>query len=212
MSTVPLRPGLVPAYSPTVRDLQRSGSLRRTVAGVLLGTALLTGCSEKTEANKTLPPASAAPTTEALPPMGPADFPIPDEARTKDAAGAEAFLRYWIDLMNRQRAIPAGQPLRDLGPECQECLRIARNYDDVAAAGHRYEGGDLTLNDVPPPVLDGDGALINFGVRRESVRVVDGSGAVVDPGLPMAPNVISGTNLTWSEGDQSWLVENFNIG
>ncbi len=212
MSTDPQRPCRGPAYSPTVRDLQRSGSLRRALAGLLLGTALLTGCSEKTEGNETLPPASAAPTTEALPPVGPADFPVPDEARTKDAAGAEAFLRYWIDLLNRQQSIPAGQPLRDLGPECQECLRIARNYDDVAAAGHRYEGGELTLNDVPPPVLDGAGALINFGVRRESVRVLDGSGAVVDAGLPMAPNVISGTNLIWSEVDQSWLVENFNIG
>ena len=182
------------------------------MVGLLLGTALVTGCSEKTEANETLPSASAAPTSEALPPIGPADFPVPDEARTKDAAGAETFLRYWIDLMNRQRAIPAGQPLRDLGPDCQECLRIARNYDDVAAAGHRYEGGDLTLNDVPPPVLDRDNALVNFGVRRESVRVVDRAGAVVDPGLPMAPNVISGTNLTWSEGEQAWLVKNFNIG
>ena len=25
---------------------------------------------------------------------------MPDEARTKDAAGAEAFLRYWIELLN----------------------------------------------------------------------------------------------------------------
>jgi hypothetical protein len=90
------------------------------VIGVVIGTALLTGCAEKQEANQTLPSTSASPTTEALPEIGPADFPVPDEARTKDAAGAEAFLRYWIDLLNRQQAIPAGQPLRELGPECEE--------------------------------------------------------------------------------------------
>ena len=66
--------------------------------GVVIGTALLSGCSEKHEANDTLPPPSAAETTEALPKLGPADFPVPDEARTKDAAGAEAFLRYFVDL------------------------------------------------------------------------------------------------------------------
>ncbi len=66
--------------------------------------SLLSGCSEKHEANDTLPSTSAAETTEALPALGPADFPVPDEARTKDAAGAEAFLRYWIDLLNRQQS------------------------------------------------------------------------------------------------------------
>ena len=57
--------------------------------GWLLFRWLLGGCSEKQEANDTLPSASAAETTEALPEVGPADFPVPDEARTKDAAGAE---------------------------------------------------------------------------------------------------------------------------
>ena len=77
--------------------------LRWSVVGLVLATALLSGCSEKDEANSTLPSTSAAATTEALPPVGPADFPVPDEARTKDAAGAEAFLYYWIDLLNRQQ-------------------------------------------------------------------------------------------------------------
>ena len=68
------------------------------ILGVVVGTTLLTGCSEKQGANETLPSSSAAETSDALPEIGPADFPVPDEARTKDAAGAEAFLRYWIDL------------------------------------------------------------------------------------------------------------------
>src|SRR4051794_7705910 len=82
LSTVPVRRGLGPAYPPAVRDL------RVVVVGLVVGTALLTGCSEKVEANDTLPSKSAAEATEALPEVGPADFPVPDEARTKDAAGA----------------------------------------------------------------------------------------------------------------------------
>lgn len=212
MSTVPARTRLGPAYSRRVRDLRRSGLLRGAVVAILLGTTLLTGCAAKQEARDTLPTASAAPTTEALPQLGPADFPVPDEARTKDAAGAEAFLRYWIDLLNRQRAIPAGQPLRDLGPECQECLRIAQNYDEVAAAGSRYVGGDLTLNDVPAPVLSEDGAAISFGARREPVSVLDSKGAVVDARPEPALNLGSGIDLSWSDENQSWLVTGFNLG
>jgi hypothetical protein len=115
------------------------------LAGLLVGTALLTGCSDATEANDTLPSTSSAPTTEALPEVGPADFPVPDEARTKDAAGAEAFVRYYVDLLNRQQDMTTGEPLRELGPDCQTCLRIAQELDEAAAAQQRYEGGDLSI-------------------------------------------------------------------
>ena len=186
--------------------------MRVAVVGVLVGTALLSGCAEKQEARDTLPTASAAPTTEELPQLGPADFPVPDEARTKDAAGAEAFLRYWIDLLNHQRPLLDSEPLRALGPECRECLRIANNYDEVAAAGRRFEGGELSLNDVPEPQLNGDEASIVFGIRQEPVMLVDAAGNPVGEGLPLLPNEGSGVTLIWSETDQSWLVAGMTLG
>ena len=179
----------------------------------MVGAALLTGCSEKQEASETLPSSSAAETSEALPEIGPADFPVPDEARTKDAAGAEAFLRHWVDLLNRQQAIPAGQPLRELGPDCRECLRIARNFDDAAAAGWRYEGGELSLNDVTEPQFNGDEVSINFGARVEPVTVRDSAGAPVPDGVgDLNPNAGSGVTLLWSEPEQGWLVAGMTIG
>jgi hypothetical protein len=181
------------------------------VVGLVVGTTLLAGCSEKVEANDTLPSTTASPTTESLPPVGPADFPVPDEARTKDAAGAEAFLRYYIELSNRQQELLDGQPLRDLGPDCQECLRIARNFDDAAAAGQHYEGGNITLNDISPPYLKGETASLVFGARQEPVRLVATTGATVDE-LPLKPNLGSGMELVWSDGDETWLVTGLNIG
>jgi hypothetical protein len=186
--------------------------LRAVVVGLVIGTALLSGCSDKDEANNTLPSTSASPTTEALPPVGPADFPVPDEARTKDAAGAEAFLRYWIELLNRQRPLLDSDPIRALGPECRDCLRIANNYDEAAASGQRYEGGELTLNDVTDAQLTGAEASITFGIRQEAVRLVDAAGNPVDDGLPVKPNLGSGVTLTWSESDQSWLVASMTLG
>ncbi|TQN42141.1 hypothetical protein FHU33_1535 [Blastococcus colisei] len=70
------------------------------MAGVLVGTALLTGCSEKQEANHTLPSSSAAETSEALPEIGPPELPMPAEAREKTADGAEAFTRYYVEIYN----------------------------------------------------------------------------------------------------------------
>lgn len=196
----------------------RLGTVRRHVVASGLGTALLltglAGCSEPQQASTALPPTSTAPTPteDALPPLGPPEFPVPIEARTQDAAGAEAFLRYWIDLINRQRAIPAGQPIRDLGPDCQECLRIARNYDEAADLGQQYQGGELTLNDVTEPQIEGDEASINFAVRREAVALVDADGKPVVEGQDVAPNLGSGIALLWSTSTQSWVVEGFNIG
>ncbi len=182
---------------------------------VVLGTAQLTGCSGATaEApSDSLPStSSAAPTTAGLPAVGPADFPVPPEARTQDAAGAEAFLRYWIELLNRQQAIPAGQPLRDLGPDCQECQRIAQVFDEAAAAGDKYIGGEISLNDVPPPVFRGDSAQLTFGARRAPVSLVDSTGTEIEGRPDAAPNLGSGLNLKWSESTQSWVVTAFQLG
>jgi hypothetical protein len=195
-----------------VRDVRRPGLRRATVAGLLVGMALLTGCSQPTEANDTLPSTSSAPTSEALPELGPADFPVPDEARTKDAAGAEAFLRYYVELSNRQQELLDGEPLRDLGPDCQECLRIAQNFDEAAAAGHRYEGGEVTVSELAPPLLEGDTAQISFRARQEAVELVDADGNPVYAGLDVQPSMSSAIELVWSEDEQSWIVKAFNLG
>jgi hypothetical protein len=185
---------------------------RWALAGLVVAATLMTGCSEKQQANETLPSPSAAETSESLPQVGPADFPVPDEARTKDAAGAEAFLRYWIDLLNHQRQVLEGQPLRDLGPECRDCVRIANNLDEVKAAGHRYAGGELSLNDVTQPQLTEGTASINFGLRQEAVRLVDATGSPVDEGLAIQANLSSGVTLAWSARDKSWLVVSMTFG
>ncbi len=179
--------------------------------GVVVGTVILTGCSEKQQASETLPSASAAETTEALPPLGPEDFPVPDEARTKDAAGAEAFLRYWIDLLNRQQAIPGGQPLRQLGPDCGECRRIARVYDEAAATGRRYAGGELTIVDVAEPVVEGDRATVPFIASEQAVQLLDSSGQTIES-LGTAPELSSGVTLSWSEAGHCWLVASMTLG
>ena len=123
----------------------------RLLAGVLAGAALLSGCAEKQQANESLPSASASPTEEALPPLGPEDLPMPAEARTQDAAGAEAFVRYYIELINRTSDVMDAQPLRDFSDGCADCNRIANSVEEDAAAGYEYEGGGITITEMGQP-------------------------------------------------------------
>lgn len=207
MSTVPARARLAPAYSPPVRDL------RWAVAGLAIATTVLTGCAEKQEANTTLPTASAAETTEALPELGPADFPVPDEARTKDAAGAEAFLRYYIELMGRQQDVPAGEPLRQLGPDCQECRRIAQDMDEAAAAERRYQGGKLSIAGDFGTAHSDDTVNLSFLSRVEAGALLEASGAPV-PGTEASAveRLPSAAALSWSVELQCWQVEALTFG
>ena len=121
-------------------DVTRRWSLR-LMAGLLVGIAVLSGCSEKQEANDSLPTSTTAtPTEEELPPLGPEDLPMPAEARTQDAAGAEAFVRYYIELINRTSDVMDAEPLREFSDGCQDCDRIATDTDEDAAAGLRLRG------------------------------------------------------------------------
>jgi hypothetical protein len=195
-----------------VRDHSGPNSVRASAIALLLAATVLSGCSEKVEASSTLPSTSAAETTKSLPVVGPADFPVPDEARTKDAAGAEAFLRYWIDLLNRQQAIPDGKPLRDLGPECGECQRIAQNLDDAAAEGHRYIGGEIKIERLLEPAQTSGALVLSFIARREPVSIADGDRTVLQERPDAATGLSSGIGLQWSDDTTSWTVTGFNLG
>ncbi|MCW2535371.1 MAG: hypothetical protein JWQ26_1070, partial [Modestobacter sp.] len=129
--------------------------LAQVAAGVLVGVAVLAGCSSKEPANDTLPTPSAtsAEASETLPPLGPADFPMPAEAREKTPAGAEAFLRYYIDIYNRaQQQLDAG-PLRDLSQNCETCNALATDIENDKLANYAYEGGAVSIDTLSTPSL-----------------------------------------------------------
>jgi hypothetical protein len=127
----------------------------RLVAGLAAGAVVLGGCSERQEANDTLPGADAeASATEAeLPPLGPPDLPMPAEARTQDAAGAEAFVRYYIELINRTSTVMDAAPLREFSDGCVDCDRIAAATEEASALGHDYQGGEMTVLQSGAPLL-----------------------------------------------------------
>src|SRR3954469_15047501 len=79
------------------RTTVRRRSLRM-VAGLAVATALLGGCSTKHEANGALPGAAETSASPSLQPLGPADLPMPKEARSQSDSGAAAAARYYLSL------------------------------------------------------------------------------------------------------------------
>jgi hypothetical protein len=189
-------------------------STTRFAAGLAVAAVVLSGCSEKQEANSTLPDpsSSAAETTPELPPLGPDDLPMPTEARTQDAAGAEAFVRYYIALINRTSKVMDAEPLRDLSDGCRDCDRIATSTENSARAGNHYEGGEITINEVAPPLLRETTAEMAIGVDQARFVVADPSGSPVDGGSEALADVSGGAALRWDPNRISWLMTDLTFG
>ncbi len=195
-------------------DTKGDGVTRRwslQVTGVLLGCllagGLLVGCSAEQEASGSLPSSSAAPTTEQeLPPLGPEDLPMPDEARTQDAAGAEAFVRYYIELINRTSDVMDAAPLREFSDGCEECERLASNTENALAAGHDYEDGTIAVVEMGRPLLDGATAQLAMRLDQAAFRVVDGNGTPVAGGSEAYTDISGGVALRWDVARSTWLM------
>ncbi len=191
------------------------GRVFRTAAALAVAAAALAGCSEAEPASETLPAATGepSPTTETLPPLGPADFPMPAEARTQDAAGAEAFTRYYIGLINRTSTVMDAAPLREFSQGCRDCDRIASDTENDAAQGYRYEGGELTIKEIGSAIREDGSAAISFTVDQSSLWVLDAQGQpVANLAFPPYINQNSGVNAVWDAERSSWLTRDLTLG
>jgi hypothetical protein len=178
-----------------------------------VGAVLLSGCSEKQGANETLPSTSAAETTPELPPLGPDDMPMPDEARTQDAAGAEAFVRYYIALINRTSTVMDAKPLRDLSDGCEDCNRIANSVEEDVAAGYRYENGDMAITSMGSATVTAPTAELAFFVDQAALQVIDSSGVVNNEMSSDAFSDVScGAALEWNAELDSWVMTVLTLG
>ena len=196
-----------------VDDVTRRWTLR-LVVGLAAGAVLLSGCSGQQEANDTLPGADATPSaSEAeLPPLGPPDLPMPAEARTQDAAGAEAFVRYYIDLINRTSTVMDAAPLREFSKQCAECNRIASNTEKAAASGRRFRDGEISVIQMGMPLLDGRTAQLAMRVNQDRFVVLDASDSPVEGGSEAYDDVPGGVALEWDSSRTTWSMTQLTFG
>ena len=188
---------------------------RRLAACLAVGTVVLTGCSEKQEASPTLPTSSAAAkTTSALPPLGPAEFPVPAEARQKTPQGAVEFVQYYVSLTRylAEHSL-ATDPLKDLSQNCRSCSNIAQSLDDDQAAHYRYTEYVSEFKENGPALLDGDTAQMGFLYTQGPVTAIDQTGSVVsERSTATAEQFQSGAILRWRSDLTSWVITELTVG
>ncbi|MCU1669532.1 MAG: hypothetical protein JWP40_2459 [Blastococcus sp.] len=138
---------------------------------------------------------------------------MPAEARTKDAAGAEAFVRYYIALINRTSQVMDAKPLRDFSQNCRDCMRIARDAEQDAAAGYHYSGGELKITNSGRPLMKGSTAEIAFIADQAALTVTDKAGKPVKGlAFPRYPSLSSGAALSWDPSRNAWIMTTLTLG
>jgi hypothetical protein len=193
------------------------GRAARTAAALVVAAGALAGCSEAEPASQTLPTTSAqaAPTTEALPPLGPADFPMPPEAREKTPAGAVEFTRYYVQLIEYigdSNLDP--QPIIALSVDCEVCERISSSFTEDRAAGYTYDDVWVRMTPYDDKAFARDqGFDVGFVYEQGALVVRDASGQIVgNEGATATGPLQSGALVTWRDDLSSWVVTSLTIG
>jgi hypothetical protein len=107
---------------------------------------------------------------------------VPAAARAHTKAGAEAFVRFYIDLVNEASIAPlAGVvvPLSDTG--CVACKNIEADLQDLVAKDRRYAQRALAIQGLGPVTETGDGQwVLPMTLRQSATDILDSSGQRVD--------------------------------
>lgn len=190
-------------------DVEAQVRLAHVTVGTLLGAALLLSGCTSTQRAGSLPPTTrtAAASTTGLAPLGPADFPVPAEARAQTADGATAFLKYYIELLGRAQQSNNSDGLRELSNDCDTCERFATGLDDLAADGYTTSGGGIEFNGASEPILKEGDAEFGLAITQLASTVQDSSGKD-DPSKErrQASFAASGARLHWDEASSCWLI------
>ena len=156
----------------------------------LAASIFLAGCSGGAQAGTSPPNTTGSPpatttaaptTTSASPTTAPApttDPNIPAAARAHTAAGAEAFVHYFLERLNVAWTTPRAGIL---SPLCQASSKACAGYEESAAEltkeGHRFDGNPVTVKSVRAlSAMNPDKSDVLATVVQEPVREIDGAG------------------------------------
>ncbi|NEK94520.1 hypothetical protein GCU67_10095 [Modestobacter muralis] len=179
-----------------------------------MAIAVLTSCSSGETANETLPPvsSSAAPTSDTLQPLGPPDLPMPMEARQQSEAGAQAFLRYYMQLYSAAQASMNADYLDQFSQDCATCDRIIEEIRQDAATGYSYRGGQISVDYLDSSPVKGSVVEAVLSIRQSPLTVIDSTGQPI-PSLIFDERTSSGSGalLGWDETTNSWVLNQWDV-
>lgn len=134
--------------------------------------------------------------------MSPVPATLPEAARTKDTAGATAFMRYYVRLYNVNRVHPTTGSLAPYSlPSCQVCKGLEASIDQFAREQAHYVEPTATIVDLRTSV-SGDDAVVGLEVQESPAILVDRWGGVIR--WYDGNRAVYTVQLTWQNG---WKVK-----
>lgn len=123
--------------------------MRRAVLGavalliVVAVLLMLTGCGGDPKADPSPSPSSPATSPVSTTPSAPV---MPEEAKADSKAGAIAFVKYYVELINHAQATgTVDQLLAAESVDCKSCASGRKYIANVYDSGGHIEGGELAV-------------------------------------------------------------------
>jgi hypothetical protein len=136
----------------------------RLLAGLVAGVLLLGGCGENPEPKQLPKPSKSSSPSASASPTPPA---MPAAAKEKTKAGAIAFARHYIDLINFAQSTGDLRALQAVeGRTCKSCAQAESYLERLYGSGGTIRGGDfevLSASALKNPSTHG--WLVELGVR-----------------------------------------------
>ena len=186
----------------------------RLGTAAVMAAAVLSGCTGSqpdpgpTGATATSPTESAteSPTPTEEPTETSALPPLPEEATENTPEGAEAFIRYYVDVANLAHQTPQLGLVPQLASDvCESCVTMEQQVSDLVAKGERVEEPVYQIDKIEPIGGSTGGVqLFNMNVTLPANRILTAEGAEASS---YEATEISGRGGAIWEGDRWWVYE-----
>ncbi len=173
----------------------------RLLAGLVAGVLLLGGCGENPEPKQLPKPSKSSSPSASASPTPPV---MPAAAKAKTKAGAIAFARYYVSLINRAQATGDTRSLAKAeSANCATCKRSRNAIDALYESGSTVHGGDWSIDAISALVNPATGGwLVELAVSF-GPQTVDRPGTEEDQQLKGGRLPVN-LQLAWRE--DSWKV------
>lgn len=135
-------------------------------------------------------------------PVGDPVAGLPAAARQRTAPGAEAFVRYFVELVNRSGTVPSADPFGPLAADgCKACAFFQQESQKLVRLGARYSRPPLRVSSVAGHPMDpGTGAtyVVSAILIQAEVPIMKADGSTIKTSAPWTASY--DFELRWGPG------------